>query len=436
MKHQRTHFLGLGGIGMSALAHILLEEGETVSGCDLRPLPLLEKKGARITSSLPPCDRVIFSSAIKEDHPQYLMAQEKKIPLLHRSLLLKELIEAKRGLLVAGTHGKTSTSGLLTWVLTVASRFPSFAVGGILKNLGVNGGAGKGEFFVSEADESDGSFLNYPGVGAIVTNIEVDHLDYWKDRETLLEGFKTFLSRVKQKELLFFCADDPFLSSLSPKGVSYGRKGELKLLAFEQTFKQSVMSVAFEGKIYKDIFMPSMGEPLALNALAVFGLALRLGVDEKTIRAAFQSYQGVKRRLEHLGEKEKVTYIDDYAHHPTEIRVTLESLRKSIGARRLVVLFEPHRYSRTRDHFSEFTKAFQCADLVILTSIYGAGESPIPGVSGEILAKKMQGGPALFFKREELEGLLPKLLIPGDVFVTMGAGSINQLPYQLLENKG
>ncbi len=425
-----AHFLGIGGIGMSALAHILLEKGVTVSGSDLKNISHLEKLGVARTDTLPQEGPIVYSTAIKEDHPQFVEAKKAGLPLLHRSELLAKLLEEKKGLLVAGTHGKTSTSALLSWILYHAGLNPSYAVGGILKNLDKNGGYGEGNYFALEADESDGSFLRYDGEGAIITNIEKEHLDYWKTEKDLVEGFKKMAARIQNKKLLFWCADDPLLSQLNLPGTSYGRKGELKLLSCEQKGAQTTFSARFEGKTYT-VTLPLMGEMLALNALAVLGMALKLGISEDKIQAAFASYQGVKRRQEKIGEINRIAIYDDYAHHPTEIFHTLKSLKKGFGTRRLIALFQPHRYSRTRDLLSEFKTAFEKTDATIITTLYAAGEVPLPGISGKRLAKEVDH--ALYISQEKLLSYLPKMLIPGDVLVTLGAGDITALGPKLLE---
>ncbi|QVL58251.1 MAG: UDP-N-acetylmuramate--L-alanine ligase [Simkaniaceae bacterium] len=427
------HFLGIGGIGMSALAHILLEKGTVVSGTDLSDISSLEKFGVKRSDRLPSKATVVYSTAIAPSHPSLLQAKKEKRPILHRSELVKTLLEGKKGLLVAGTHGKTSTSSLLTWVLISAGMDPTFAVGGILQNLRKNGGYGTGETFVLEADESDGSFLNYVGEGAIVTNIEKEHLSFWKNEKKLIEGFQTFMSQIKNKKLLFWCKDDPLLAKIHPPGISYGKKGDLKLLSCMQKEEETIFSAQFEGKVYQDIRLPLMGEKLALNALAVFGMALKLGVDEQTLRKAFLSYKGVKRRHEKIGIVNRITIYDDYAHHPTEIKALLKSLKKGFGKRRLIALFQPHRFSRTQELLTDFKGAFKSADLSIITSIYPAGEKPIPGITGKALFNQVNEGDMLFLEKECLLSYLPKMLIPGDVLVTIGAGDITKIGPKLLQ---
>ncbi|MCP5505770.1 MAG: UDP-N-acetylmuramate--L-alanine ligase [Chlamydiales bacterium] len=430
---QHYHFLGVGGIGMSALARILIDQGQCVTGSDLAEIPALEKIGVRKLEELPKQGAIVYSSAIQESHPLLLQAKNEARPLFHRSLLLKELMGKQKALLVTGTHGKTSTSSLLTWVLSYAKQDPSFAVGGILQNLQKNGGWGKGEYFVAEADESDGSFLNYQGEGGIVTNLEQEHLAYWKTQANLCKGFQTFFQQIKNQKLFFWCSDDPLLKSLKPPGISYGKQGELKLLKCQQEGGRLIFSASFRGKIYEAIELPLMGEKLALNGLAVFGLALQLGVSEKEIREAFLSFKGVKRRQEMVGQVNGILVYDDYAHHPTEIKAVLEGLRKKNPKGRLVALFEPHRFSRTEEQMEQFSDVFQEADLAVITSIYSAGESPIPGVTGKALANRVGREKVLFLEKEKLMAFLPKMLLPGDLFVTMGAGGITTFGPKLIE---
>ena len=430
---KQFHFLGVGGIGMSALAHLLIERGDSVSGSDLKELPHLSGIGVKVTKLLPKEGTVVYSSAIAQDNPLFIEAKNRDLPVIHRSELVKILLEGKKGLLVAGTHGKTSTSALLAWTLISAEKHLTYAVGGILQNLQKNGGYGDGEYFALEADESDGSFLNYAGEGAIITNIEKEHLEYWKTEEKLLEGFQTFISKVKNPDLLFWCSDDPLLTQLSPPGISYGKKGNLKLIACRQNGGSTFFSAEFEGKTYLDVEFPIIGEALALNALAVFGMALKIGLTEGEIRNAFKTFKGVKRRQEKIGEVGRIAIYDDYAHHPTEIQVLLASMKKGMGKRRLIALFQPHRYTRTRDLFAEFTGAFAKADLTIITNLYPAGEKCIPGVSGRNLAREIRGGHTLFLEKDRLLTYLPKLLIPGDVLITIGAGDITAIGPQIIK---
>lgn len=437
---QVTHFIGIGGIGMSALARILMKRGESVTGSDLSQSSLirqLKEEGAQIYSGHHPehisgARRVVFSSGIAKDNPEFCAAREQGIPLLHRSEMLAQLMEGSAPLLITGTHGKTTTSSLLAHLLIQADLDPSYAVGGVVQGLKTNGAHGRGIYFVAEADESDGSFLNYPSFGAILTNLENDHMDYWKEDEALENGFRQFASQVGSPDHLFWCRDDLRLSSLGLEGHSYGfsEEADLKIDNFQQLGWKIHFDLAFQGRVYRDIELPLIGAHNVLNASAVFGMGIKLDLPEETIRRGLASFQGVGRRMEKKGQIGQIDIYDDYAHHPTEIFATLRALKTATHCRRLVVAFQPHRFSRTRDCLEEFSGSFEYADAVIVTDIYAAQEDPIPGVSGELVLqriKKSKTGPVEFVKREALPQFLSAFLQPGDLLLTMGAGDITQV---------
>lgn len=424
------HFIGLGGIGMSAIARILLQKGHSVKGSDLRSnfvLHELEKEGAKVhighhAALIGDEETIVYSSDIREDNVEWIEAKAKKLPMLHRSDLLHELMKGKKRLLVSGTHGKTTTTALLTSVLLEAGLDPSFVVGGLIRSLNTNGKAGSGEYFVAEADESDGSFLKSHSYGSILTNLENDHLEFWGSVEKLKMAFQQFIA---QTEHLFWCADNKPLQKLNTKGTSYGfsEKADLKIHRFRQTKK----GIIFDLNDFENIELSLFGAHNALNAAAVFGLCLKLGVQEEAIRKAFKEFSGTSRRLECKGEKHKVTLFDDYGHHPNEIRATIKALRDHVRERRLIVVFQPHRYTRVRDLFEEFTNSFQDADLVFMTDIYSAGEAPIPGITSASLYAKMRekwGAKVHFFPRNHLESGVASQLKPLDVVLTIGAGDI------------
>lgn len=438
------HFLGIGGIGMSALARILLEKGEQVSGSDLSENEVtqaLRSGGATVVKghsaeALVGSPIVVYSTAVKQENPEYAEAKRRGLQLLHRSDLLFELMQGQRPLLVAGTHGKTTTSSLLAHTLQHAGAEPSYAIGGIVRSLRSNGGYGTGPYFVAEADESDGSFLRYPASGAIVTNIDNDHLDHWKTEAALLQGFAQFLENVSSKEHLFWCADDAHLKALGLEGVSYGfaPDAQLHISSYEQSGWGSAFNCTFEGKSFNAIATTLIGRHNILNASAVFGLCLRLGLSEQQIRDAFSLFQGVGRRAEKKGEKAGIAVYDDYGHHPTEIIATLQGMKAAIGNRRLVVLFQPHRYTRTKDCIEQFAAAFALADQCILTDLYAAGEPPIPGVDAETLVGRIQqrGFDASYIPKKDLVGYLQRILVPGDVLLTLGAGDVTKIGPELL----
>ncbi len=306
-------------------------------------------------------------------------------------------------------------------------------MGGIVQSLKTNARKGLGSYFVSEADESDGSFLKTPSFGAIVTNCENDHLDYWKSREGLTSGFNTFFSQVHHPEHLFWCCDDAILRSLNPPGFSYGfsEDADLRISRFSQNEKGIIFSLDFQGKQYKEVFLPLFGIHNALNGAAVFGLCLTLEIEETLIRQAFGGFQGVKRRLEWKGERHGVCCFDDYGHHPTEIAATLKALRFSIRERRLVVVFQPHRFTRTSLLWKEFIASFAQADLLFITDIYSAGEPPIAGITGEKLALAMKQG--IFVSEEEIVDRVAQELRPFDVLLTIGAGNATKWGIPILE---
>lgn len=413
------HFIGIGGIGMSALARILLDQNVAVTGTDLREsstLADLAARGAQVnvghSHKFTPGTTVVYSSAVKEDNPEFLAARTAGLPLLHRSQLLAHLMQKQRTLAVAGTHGKTTTTALLAHCL--ASLDASYAIGGYLQ--GCNGHAGQGDYFVAEADESDGSFVRYRPYGAIVTNLEADHLDHYKSFAAIQEAFRTFCAQVSGP--LLYCADDPELSALAPQGLGYGFSAcALQLSRFEQSGWSLRFDLHFDGRDYRELTVPLVGRFNALNSAAAFGMGLLAGVSEETLRAALASFPGIDRRCQHKGERKSVLFLDDYAHHPTEVRVTLEGIRAAIGKRRLVALFQPHRYTRTRDHFDAFAKAFDAADHLYVTDIYSAGEEPLQVTAGDLAAAATL--PATYLPKGEVPDLRPH-----DVCVTLGAGDI------------
>jgi len=428
----RYHFIGLGGIGMSALARVLLQKGVEVQGSDIRSSALLEeleREGAKVqvghsADGLNDAEMVIYSSDIKRDNVELVRAKEKKLPLMHRSELLDALMKGKKNLLVAGTHGKTTTTALLASVLMEALLDPSFVIGGLLRSMKTNGKAGKGEYFVAEADESDGSFLKTPSFASIATNISNDHLDYWGSPRMLDLAFKQFIA---QSENIFWCCDDARLAGLCPNGTSYGfsEQADLRISHFRQTEK----GIVFNLNEHADIELSLLGRHNALNGAAVFGLALLLHIPTDVIRRAFQKFSGTARRLELKGEKHKVAVYDDYGHHPREIAATLKGLRDHIRERRLVAVFQPHRYTRVRDLFDLFAACFDDADEVFMTDIYSAGEAPIEGITSASLYTHLREklGPKVhFLPRSHLEAGVAASLRPLDVVLTIGAGDVTK----------
>ncbi len=445
MAKERYHFIGIGGIGMSGLARIALERGHVVSGSDAAISSLTKElisMGATVFVGHSACQvplegKIVSTSDIKETNVEYLEAKKRGLPCLHRSQMLHELMKESKALLVAGTHGKTTTSSLLAHVLVFAKKDPSYCIGGVVRSLSSQSGHGEGELFVAEADESDGSFLAYTPYGAIITNIDTDHMDYWQTEEKLIQGFMNFQSKIEKKELFFWCADDSRLVDLHLEGYGYGFSKEASLHIAKVCFKgwESSFSVSWKGKLYEDIAISLVGVHNILNAAAVFGICLQIGIEESIIRQAFSSFQGAGRRSEKKGEAANITIYDDYGHHPTEVATTLSGMKTAASGRRLVVLFQPHRYTRTKDCFSLFGEALAQADLILLTDIYGAREVPIEGINSRALQKEMhsQGYDSIYLPKENLVEDTLALLQPGDFLVTMGAGDVTEVGPELLK---
>lgn len=440
------HFIGIGGIGMSGLARLLLSQNIPVTGSDVAFSPVVEnliQAGAIIhrgqaAENISAQAKVVYSSDIKENNPEYQAALRLQCALLHRSDLLAELIQGKQALAVAGTHGKTTTSALLATVLVDAGLDPSFAIGGMLPAFQSNAKFGRGEIFALEADESDRTFLKYHPFGAIVTNIDNDHLNNYEGSETLLiEAFRTFMTQVQSAPHLFWCGDDAHLVNLNIPGQRYGfgASCEWKITAMRQKEFHMFFDLEHQGHFYRDIEIALAGRHNVLNAAAVFALALTLGVSETSIRHTFQTFKGVLRRCERKGELDDILFLDDYAHHPTEIQTTLQGIRQAIGKRRLIAVFQPHRYSRTKDCLGLYGPIFQDADELLLTDIYAAGETPIPHLTHEVIQQEIQEASTVnchYVPRSALSHYLSELVQPTDVVVTLGAGDVTKVASETL----
>lgn len=444
--NKNYHFIGIGGIGMSALAQILLEKGAQVSGSDVFSSHVtrkLESQGAKIfighsSDNISEPSTVIYSTAVAEENPEVKKAKLQGLPFLHRSELLHQLMEGYFPLLVTGTHGKTTTSSLLAHLLVDAGLDPSYAVGGIVSSLNANGSHGKGSYFIAEADESDGSFLKYSPYGGIITNVDNDHLDYWGTLADMIKGYQKFIGFVSSPEHLFWCGDDEILSSLKPKGCSYGfdEKNDLYIQNFRQDGWRNIFDIKLDGVEYSGIEVPLVGGHNVLNAAAVFGLGIKTHISEEKIRKAFFNFKGVNRRAELKGEKNGIAIFDDYGHHPTEIFATLRAIKQAIGQRKLVAVFQPHRFTRTRDCLHEFGAAFDKADELILTDIYSAGEAPISGITSDAVLAKIKESSCLdvsYIPRDKVSEFLANHLQPDDVLVTMGAGDITKVGPEVLQ---
>jgi UDP-N-acetylmuramate--alanine ligase len=445
----KIHFVGIGGIGMSGIAEVLLNLGYAVSGSDLKESEItrrLASLGGRIArghaaENLAEVDVVVISSAVKKDNPEVLEARRRKVPVIPRAEMLAELMRLKYGVAVAGSHGKTTTTSMAAHLLAHAGLDPTAVVGGKVNTFGSNAKLGKGDYMVVEADESDGSFLRLTPTLAVVTNIDREHLDYWRTEEALRRGFVDFLNRVPFYGLCILCIDHPGVQSLLPdlerRVVTYGESPQADYRA--ERIEVAGPAVSFEavrrGASLGRFRVGMVGRHNALNALATVALGDELGIPVETTREALAAFKGVQRRFTLRGEAGGVTVVDDYGHHPAEVKATLRGAREAFG-RRVVCLFQPHRYSRTRDLMDEFATAFNDADVLLLTEIYAASEDPIPGVTGQALAEavRARGHRDVTFvpERARLAEAARARVRKGDLVLTLGAGDITNAGPELL----
>ncbi len=449
----RVHFVGIGGIGMSGIAEVLINLGYSVSGSDLRESDVtrrLQGLGARIETghreqNVTDVDVVVISSAVKRDNPEVVAAKRRKIPVIPRAEMLAELMRLKYAVAIAGSHGKTTTTSMVATVLNAAGLDPTAVVGGKVNVLGSNAKLGKSELMVVEADESDGSFLHLHPSISVVTNIDPEHMDHYGSLDTLKEAFVEFCNRVPFYGLNVLCLDHPNVQALLPqiekRFVTYGsshaadyRLEGVTLDGFKTRFRAWRRDVDLG-----EFTVQMVGAHNAMNALAVIAIAEELDVPLATVRAALEGFGGVQRRFTVRGEAAGVTVVDDYGHHPAEVRATLAGARRAFG-RRLVVAFQPHRYSRTKDLFEDFCSSFNDADVLLLTQVYAAGEEPIEGASSARLveAVRAHGHPdvTLVETRGELVPALKARVRPGDIVLTLGAGDITQVGPELLAALG
>ena len=445
----KIHFVGIGGIGMSGIAEVLLNLGYAVSGSDLKESDTtrrLGSLGARVAlghaaRNLAEADVVVISSAVRKDNPEVLEARRRKIPVIPRAEMLAELMRLKYGVAIAGTHGKTTTTSMAAHLLAHAGLDPTAVVGGKVNGFGSNAKLGKGEYMVVEADESDGSFLRIPPTIAIVTNVDPEHLDHWKTPEALRRGFLDFVNRVPFYGLAILCHDHPGVQALLPevecRYVTYGESLQADYRA--ERIEVDGHAVRFEAfrraEPLGSFELRMVGRHNALNALAVVALGDEMGIPPPAIREALAGFQGVQRRFTVRGEAAGVTVVDDYGHHPAEVKATLAGAREAFR-RRVVCLFQPHRYTRTRDLLSEFATAFDAADVLVLTDIYAASEDPIPGVTPDALADAIRAcghRDVTVVPRAELAQAARARVRAGDLVLTLGAGDVTQVGPELLK---
>ena len=455
VKH--IHFVGIGGIGMSGIAEVLLDLGFKVSGSDQAESPrlaALREAGAQTfvghhRDQVLGADAVVTSSAVDSSNPEILGAEEQKIPIVPRAEMLGELMRFKKGIAIAGTHGKTTTTSLISAVLVEAQMDPTFIVGGVVNSVSTNARLGSGEFLVAEADESDASFLHLQPQMAVVTNIDEDHMEtYLGDFERMKKAYVDFLHNLPFYGLAILCFDDPVIrqlaSQITKPVVSYGFEEGVDFRATNLTQDGATSYFQVEGKNMQssEFCLAMPGKHNVLNALAAISIGNLLGVPEGAIKRALANFQGIGRRFERLGEvriaKGSVELIDDYAHHPRELAATLAAARDCWPDKRLMVVFQPHRYSRTRDLFDDFAQLLSGVENLVVTEVYPAGEAPIPGADGRALCKaiRKRGFDPIFVDGlEELRHLLNSILHDDDVVLTLGAGSIGRFA-QTVQKEG
>lgn len=446
--YQHIHLVGIGGVGMKAIAHILCQKGITVSGSDQEDGPHLDslrQDGARIyighdAANINGAEAVVVSTAIPDDNPEVLAAKAREIPVFHRSDIVTAIMNSGQGIAVAGAHGKTTTTSMIGRVCEEAKNQSTILIGGEVDYLRGNSKLGKGPYVIAEADESDGSFLKLKPYIAVVTNIEDDHLDYYGSLEHIREAFVDFIHRLDPScGLAVICAENEnnrlLFPALERPYVTYGIRENCDYRATNIHYSGGKIHFLVNKKnvVLGEILLQIPGEHNVLNALATVIVSMEMGIAFDVIAAGLAGFHGTKRRFQTLLHTKDVWLIDDYAHHPTEIQATLRAARE-VAANRLICVFQPHRYTRTKLLQDEFTCAFDAADIVIFTDIYAAGEMPIPGVDGELLPQQVRASAKdvrYVQDKTELPEYLRKITKTGDMIIVMGAGDIYECGYAL-----
>jgi UDP-N-acetylmuramate--alanine ligase len=444
---KRVHFIGIGGAGMSGLARIALSHGIKVSGSDAKDsnvIVALTALGANVlvghkSENVDGADLVVFSTAISENNPERLRAIELGIPIIARATALALLMSESKSIAVAGTHGKTTTSSMLTVALQATGADPSFAIGGTITASGSNAHRGTGEFFVAEADESDGSFIAYHPYGAIITNIEHDHVDYFADESAVFEVFNDFIETIASDGFLIYCNDDKGSRKLGStvtkiRTFTYGTSPDSDLVIDQVALLPLGSSgrAIWHGKVIGKLELNVPGHHNLMNAAAALATGVVLDQAPNEMIDGLATFKGAGRRFEIKGTVNGIRVIDDYGHHPTEIQVTLTAARRFAGDGRLIVIFQPHRYSRTKAFIDNFATTLDLADEVIVLEIYAASEKPIAGISSEAIVEKMSNGRFIPNFMEAVETVV-KSAKPGDVIITLGAGDVSSLAPIIVE---
>ncbi len=450
-KKYHIHFVGIGGIGMSGIAELLLNLGYTVSGSDLAASDITRRLGSlggRVqrghdAANIKGADVVVVSSAVAQDNPEVAAALAASVPVIPRAEMLAELMRLKYSVAVAGAHGKTTTTSIVAEVLSKGGFDPTVVIGGKLKSIDANAVLGQGEFIVAEADESDGSFLKMSPTIAVVTNIDREHLDFYRDLDKIKEVFLNFIDRIPFYGLAVLCLDNESIQDLIPRigkrFTTYGLSSQADFQARNVTFHglQSRFDAYRHGDRLGTITLNLPGIHNVNNALASIAVGNELRIPFDVVKDALETIEGVQRRLEIKGEVDGVTVVDDYGHHPTEIKTTLATVRESWPEHRIVVVFQPHRYSRTRALFDEFTRAFYQSDVLVVLPIYPAGEKPIEGVDARNLFDSIRAHghkEAVFAESKEAAvAHLTSALNAGDLLLTLGAGDVWKVGMQVLD---
>ncbi|MBU1162990.1 MAG: UDP-N-acetylmuramate--L-alanine ligase [Proteobacteria bacterium] len=451
LKKYHIHFVGIGGIGMSGIAELLLNLGYKVSGSDIKSSDItrrLKKLGGIIfeghsEDQLCEADVVVTSSAVRTDNPEVVAARKASIPLIPRAEMLAELMRLKYSVAVAGAHGKTSTTSIIASVLSKGGLDPTVVIGGKLKSIGSNALLGRGDFIVAEADESDGSFLKMSPTIAVVTNIDREHLDFYEDLNSIKEVFLSFIDRIPFYGLAVLCLDNEPIQELIPKikkrFTTYGMSTQADFHARDIVFsnQKSRFDIYHMGDMLGNVTLNLPGTHNVYNSLASIAVGIELDIPFDIIKYALETLEGVQRRLEVKGEARGITIIDDYGHHPTEIKTTLRAVRESWPDRRIIAVFQPHRYTRTKALFDEFTRSFYQSDRLVVLPIYPAGEEKIEGIDSDGLCEgiRTHGHKEAVFKEDFKEAVLhlKEILEPGDILLTLGAGNVWKVGEEILE---
>ncbi|MFZ7230465.1 UDP-N-acetylmuramate--L-alanine ligase [Avibacterium avium] len=453
---KQIHFVGIGGAGMGGIAEVLLNEGYQVTGSDIAENAVTQRLsalGAKIyfshqATNVDGASVVVVSSAIKDDNVEVVEAHNNRIPVIQRAQMLAEIMRFRHGIAIAGTHGKTTTTAMISMIYAQAGLDPTFVNGGLVKSAGTNAHLGASRYLIAEADESDASFLHLQPMVSVVTNIEPDHMEtYHGDFEEMKQTYVNFLHNLPFYGLAVMCADDPVLLELIPKVgrqvITYGfsENADYRIEDYQQTGFQGHYTVVTPQGERVNVLLNVPGKHNALNATAAFAVAKEEGIGNEAILAALADFQGAGRRFDQLGQfirpNGKVMLVDDYGHHPTEVDVTIEAAKKGWENKRIVMIFQPHRYSRTRDLFDDFVQVLSQVDVLLMLDVYAAGEAPIAGADSRSLCRSIRNlgkvDPIFVAEQESLAEILDQVIQDGDLILAQGAGNVSKLSRQLAD---